>query len=76
MLEFYFKIVKSKGAKELINYLKTLEMVKPVKVINNELYKMLPIKFRNNKINPESLFGLWKNEKKNLKEIRKNWSRD
>lgn len=76
MLEFYFKIIRSKGSKELINYLKTLEIVKPVKIVNNELYKMLPIKSRNNEINPESLFGLWKDEKKSLKEIRKNWNRD
>ncbi|MCY7363232.1 MAG: hypothetical protein LH629_14375 [Ignavibacteria bacterium] len=47
-----------------------------MKVVNKEIYKRLPISIRNSKLDPETLFGIWKNEKKSLGEIRKNWKRE
>ena len=76
MKEFYFKIIKSKDSVDLINYLSALKIVEPVKVVNKEIYKRLPISIRNSKLDPETLFGIWKNEKKSLGEIRKNWKRE
>ncbi len=72
--EFIFKIKKSKDTLKLIDYLKSLDKVKPVKTSNGEK-KSLPIRYRDKNKDLRILFGIWKNDKKSLKEIRKNWDR-
>jgi len=71
--EFIFKIRKSKGTLKLINYLKSLDKVKSIKTFNGE--KTMPIRYRDINKDLRLLLGIWKKDKKSLKEIRKNWDR-